>query len=117
MYVRRRRGNGMGDANCPSPQQMLGVTDASDPCQGGSGVPPCLAGAGPLAPGQSYCTPVVDPNNMFVHSMCFTPLVPFYGEGSSGTCVNAWGLSTPVAAAATVVLGLLVFKGLFGARR
>lgn len=39
MAIVRKRGWGLGDANCPSLAQLMGVVDANDPCQQQSQIP------------------------------------------------------------------------------
>ena len=72
-YVRRR---GVGDAaSCPSFQQLLGISDASDPCQASSAIAltsSCYPAdfTGPLPAGASYCsTPVGAPAPLVVSSL------------------------------------------------
>lgn len=63
----------IGDAGCPSLQQLMGIVDSSDPCQSVAspditgnitpdpfGATYCLSGPGPLSPGQIYCPGVLD---------------------------------------------------------
>ena len=44
--------NGLGDANCPSMQQLAGISDPNDPCQGFP-----IPGSSPLVPDVSVCYP------------------------------------------------------------
>ena len=39
MAYRRSNGRGMGDANCPSLNQLMGISDPTDPCQGYQDLP------------------------------------------------------------------------------
>jgi hypothetical protein len=130
-YLSRYR-RGMGDAQCPSADQLAGIVNPLDPCQ-------CLAGSGPLQPGQSYCagtTPAGTPAGLDLSSLtnlftptavtpgatgptCFTALFPFMGNTNlaTGSCVPALGLP-PIAGVA--ITGLLVFglaKALLGGGR
>jgi len=46
-YVRRGRGlRGLGDAQCPSLEQLQGIVDINDPCQS----PPVVSQAGSIVP-------------------------------------------------------------------
>lgn len=110
MAIVRKRGWGLGDANCPSLAQLMGVTDVSDPCQQLS---PQLVGSGPLAPGQTYA-PGYDSAGLPVNEA--TP--PPAGSASASAGLTSW-LKTNPAAMLGLGAALLVVVGgaLIGGRR
>ena len=53
-------GSTVSAATCPSMDQLMGIVDPSDPCQSiALAASTCMpvGSTGPLAPGQSYCSP------------------------------------------------------------
>lgn len=110
MAIVRRKGWGLGDANCPSVEQLMGITDPDDPCQQ---LTPQLVGSGPLAPGQTYA-PGYLPSGLPVSSTTTTP-----SGASASAGLMSWLQTNPAAMLGLGAALLVVVGGAFlgGGRR
>lgn len=117
MYVSRYR-RGMGDAPCPSMQQLTGVVDPADPCQrsafpltDSSGAALCYFPDGTPAPcpDVTSVTVTASAGAPATGEFCLTPLFPFVGRRVPGApCAGVVTIPSPWALIATVGLGALV---------
>jgi hypothetical protein len=95
--VMRARFRGMGQANCPSLEQLTGITDCSDPCQASTGN--CAAISFPFA-GSGSPTQPIGPT---------LTIAPVVATPSSLAGMN-W--APWVIGGAALFLGLALLKGL-----
>ena len=100
---------GFGDAgSCPSLEQLAGIVDLTDPCQGGGAIAPAAASCypstfvGPIPPGASYCSAPVG-----------LPAPVSSGCPAGSTCSYIAGVpNTAIYTLAAVLAGLFVVSSL-----
>jgi hypothetical protein len=106
--VMRARSRGMGQANCPSMEQLLQITDCSDPCQAAS--PGCGVNAG----GAYTTIPTPAGDFQLVGSTLFSPsgTVVSGAPGAPASSSSAMNWAPWIVGGAALLLGLALLKGL-----
>lgn len=105
-YVRSGRGfGGLGQDECPSLEQLMGITDASDPCQNGAGYPDTSGGGGGSAGGSSTSNPVTVDITSLLNNLTTagTKIVGAVEGQTTVTLPNGTVLTGPAASLASAV--------------
>jgi hypothetical protein len=98
---------GMGQAGCPSIEQLMGITDPSDPCQSGGTV-----ASGSPCPSLDQLMGVVNPNDPCQSGSAVTTAAKQASTTPYAPPVSATSLTSWIQANQTTVL--MIGAGLFG---
>jgi len=104
--VMRARSRGMGQADCPSLEQLAGITDCGDPCQAAS--PGCGANTG----GAYTTIPTPAGDFQLVGSSLFSPSGTIVSGAPGASAMSAMNWTPWVIGGAALLLGLALLKGL-----